>query len=284
MNKTLQTGIRSVLYVAILTTVVGCAEHQTAMQPQTSVADEIQPQTAPEPSDAKGILLRMAHYLALAPKFSVNFSDTYDTVQASGQKIEFAATRKVTLSRPNGLRIEHEESDGEKNIVLYDGKDITVFSLTKNVYAQTAKAGGIDEAVKYLLKDLNMRLPLAMLLVSQLPEELERRTESLEYVEKTTIYGQPAHHLAASTETVDYQVWIAEGPQPLPLRVVLTYKLTEGQPQFRAQFSNWDLAPQINDAQFTFTPPEGATKIAFLAQLPTIVPDASESPAHPGEK
>jgi hypothetical protein len=284
MNKTLQTGIRSVLYVAILTTVVGCAEHQTAMQPQTSVADEIQTQTAPEPSDAKGILLRMAHYLAQAPKFSVNVSDTYDTVQASGQKIEFAATRKVTLSRPNGLRVEHEESDGEKNIVLYDGKDITVFSLTKNVYAQTAKGGGIDEAVKYLLKDLNMRLPLAMLLVSQLPEELERRTESLEYVEKTTIYGKPAHHLVASTKTVDYQVWIAEGPQPLPLRVVLTYKLTEGQPQFRAQFSNWDLAPQINDAQFTFTPPEGATKIAFLAQLPTIVPGASESPAHPGEQ
>jgi hypothetical protein len=284
MNKTLQTGIRSVLYVAILTTVVGCAEHQTAMQPQTSVADEIQPQTAPEPNDAKGILLRMAHYLAQAPKFSVNISDTYDTVQASGQKIEFAATRKVTLSRPNGLRVEHEESDGEKNIVLYDGKDITVFSLTKNVYAQTAKGGGIDEAVKYLLKDLNMRLPLAMLLVSQLPEELERRTESLEYVEKTTIYGKPAHHLVASTKTVDYQVWIAEGPQPLPLRVVLTYKLTEGQPQFRAQFSNWDLAPQINDAQFTFTPPEGAAKIAFLAQLPTIVPGASESPVHPGEQ
>jgi hypothetical protein len=65
---------------------------------------------------------------------------------------------------------------------------------------------------------------------------------------------------------------------------VLTYKLTEGQPQFRAQFSNWDLAPQINDAQFTFTPPEGATKIAFLAQLPTIVPGASESPVHPGEQ
>lgn len=284
MNKALQKGIQSALSAAVLITAVGCAEQQTVVQPQSAASQEVLPQAGPEPSDAKGILLRMANYLAKAPKFTFNVSDTYDTAQASGQKIEFAATRKVTVSRPNGLHIEHEESDGDKNIILYDGKDVTVFSQTKNVYAQSAIPGGVDVAIKYFLKDLNMRLPLAMLLVTQLPDELERRTESLDYVEKTTIYGKPAHHLAARTETVDYQVWIAEGAQPLPLRVVLTYKLSEGQPQFRAQFSDWNFAPQINDAQFVFTPPEGARKIAFLAKLPGIETGAPEYPADAGEK
>ncbi|QPK63556.1 DUF2092 domain-containing protein [Methylomonas sp. LL1] len=284
MNKTLYFGIRNTLCVAVLATMMGCAEHQPAIQPQTFASQEMLPQAGVEPSDAKGILQRMANYLVKIPKFTVDLSDSYDTVQASGQKLEFAAIRKVIVNRPNGLRVEHEESHGEKNVVLYDGKDITVFSPNKNIYAQVAKPGGIDEAVKYFLKDLNMRLPLAMLLVSQLPAELDSRTESLDYVEKTSIHGKPAHHLAGRTETVDYQVWIAEGAQPLPLRVVLTYKLAEGQPQFRAQFSDWNLAPQLNDAQFAFTPPEGAKKIAFLAQLPSIVPGASEVPAHPGEK
>ena len=284
MHKTLQIGVRNALCVAILSTFVGCAEQQTVSHPQAVTLQQTLPQAGPEATDAKGILQRMANYLAKTQTFSVNLSDSYDTVQTSGEKIEFAATRKVIVSRPNGLRVEREESDGKKNIVVYDGKDITIFSPSDNVYAQTAKAGGIDEAIKYFLKDLNMKLPLAVLLVSQLPAELERRTESLDYVEKTSIYGQAAHHLAGRTETVDYQVWIAEGDQPLPLRVVLTYKLAEGQPQFRAQFSDWNLAPQIDNAQFAFTPPEGAKKIAFLAQLPNIVPGASENPAHPGEK
>lgn len=284
MNTSLQTAIRCALCVTVLSTIVGCAEQQTLSQPQTLAAAEPVAQAGPEPSDAKGILLRMANYLAKTPTFAVNLSDSYDTVQASGEKIEFAANRKVIVSRPNGLRVEREESDGKSHILLYDGKDITVFSPSENVYAQTAKTGGIDDAVKYFLKDLNMRLPLAMLLVSQLPAELERRTESLDYVEKTTINGHPVHHLAARTETVDYQVWISEGAQPLPLRVVLTYKQAEGQPQFRAQFSDWNLAPKIDNAQFTFTPPEGIKKIAFLAQLPDIVPGASKKPAHQGEK
>ncbi|WP_026603408.1 DUF2092 domain-containing protein [Methylomonas sp. 11b] len=284
MYKTLQPGIRNALCVAILSILAGCAEQQTVSHPQAAISQQSLPQAGPEAIDAKGILQRMANYLAKTPAFAVNLNDSYDTVQASGEKIEFSATRKVVVSRPNGLRVEREGSDGVKQMVLYDGKDITIFSPSDNVYAQTAKPGGIDEAVKYFLKDLNMRLPLAVLLVSELPAELERRTQSLEYVEKTTIHGQAAHHLAARTETVDYQVWIAEGPKPLPLRVVLTYKLEEGQPQFRAQFSDWNLAPQIDSTQFAFTPAEGAKKIAFLAQVPSIVPGASENPAHSGEK
>lgn len=276
MNKILQTTIRNVLSVSILTVLVGCAEQQTVTPPQTLAAAEPVVQAGPEPSDAKGILLRMANYLAKMPKFSVSLSESYDAMQASGEKLEFAASRQIVVDRPNGLRVEREESDGQKHIVLYDGKDITIFSPSENVYAQTAKTGGIDEAVKYFLRDLNMRLPLAILLVSQLPAELERRTESLAYVEKTTIHGQSAHHLAARTATVDYQVWIAEGAQPLLLRAVLTYKLEEGQPQFRTQFSNWNLTPQIDAAQFTFKPTEGVKKIAFLAQLPGIVPGASK--------
>jgi len=65
---------------------------------------------------------------------------------------------------------------------------------------------------------------------------------------------------------------------------VLTYKLAEGQPQFRAQFSDWNLAPQIDNAQFAFTPAEGAKKIAFLAEVPSIISGASETPAHSGEQ
>ncbi len=226
--------------------------------------------------------MRMAGFLSQAQRFTVNVLSGYDVVQESGQKIEFGETRKITVSRPDRLRVEVEQSDGAKHLVLYDGKDITTFSPSQNVYAQTSKPGGIDEAVTYFLKDLHMRLPLAALLLSRFPDEIARRTQSLDYVERTLIHGTTTHHLAGRTETVDYQVWIAEGAQPLPLRGVLTYKNAEGQPQFRAQFSDWNLAPEVEGAQFAFVPPDGARKIAFLAQLPQIGLQGATTPKQTG--
>jgi hypothetical protein len=285
MNLNLQTAIRHTLCLTAVATLIGCAENQAVARQETPAPQAVETATAvAEPTDAKALLMRMAEYLAKSPKFTVNLIDHFDVTQESGQKIEFAESRKIVVSRPNGLRVDLEESNGNKHVVYYDGKDITVFSPKENVYAQTSKTGGIDEAIKYFLKDLHMRLPLAALLISSFPSEVEKRTQSLEYVEKTSINGVPSHHLAGRTETVDFQVWIAESVQPLPQRIVLTYKNADGQPQFSAEFSDWNLSPQIDDAQFAFTPPEGSRKIAFLAQLPALVPGASELPAHPGEK
>jgi hypothetical protein len=272
----------TMLCVSVLSaTMVGCSENGaiTRAPPAAQITAR---QATTEPTKAKDILKRMAEFLAKTPQFSVNLADSFDIIQESGQKIEFGESRKITLSRPNGLRVELEESNGEKHTVLYDGKDITVFNPSQNVYAQTAKPGGIDAAVMYFLKDLHMRLPLAALLLSRFPAEMESRTQTIDYVEKTVIDGTSTHHLAGRTETVDYQVWIAEGAQPLPLRIVLNYKTAEGQPEFRAQFSDWNLAPKVQDSQFAFTPPDGARKIAFLAQVSSIAPAGSESPKQTG--
>jgi hypothetical protein len=270
---------RTVMVVSVLlTATISCSENEVVTRPVPPAAQI----TAPQAANAEAILKRMAEFLAKTQQFTVNLNDSFDVVQESGQKIEFGETRKITISRPNGLRVELEESSGEKHTVLYDGKDITVFSPSQNVYAQTAKPGGIDEAVRYFLKVLHMRLPLAALLTSRFPAEVENRTQSLDYVEKTVIDGTSTHHLAGRTETVDYQVWIAEGVQPLPLRIVLTYKNAEGQPEFRAQFSDWNLSPKVQDSQFVFTPPEGARKIAFQAQLSDFATAGTESPEQTG--
>jgi hypothetical protein len=53
----------------------------------------------------------------------------------------------------------------------------------------------------------------------------------------------------------------------LPRRIVITYKDEPGQPQFWADASNWNLAPEISDALFEFTPPSGADRIEFLPEL-----------------
>ncbi len=217
---------------------------------------------------AMSILKNMSEYLAKAERFSVTIRDGYDAVQASGQKIEYGEVRKVTVSRPDHLRFEIERSDGEKGLVIFDGKEITVYTAKKNVYATVSRPGTLDQAIKYAVDDLKVRVPLALMLVSTLPSELDKLVVSADYVETTTITDVPCDHVAARTSTgVDFQVWVAQGSEPLPRRVVITYKDETGQPQFWADLSNWNLGPEVSDALFTFTPPNGADRIQFLTEV-----------------
>ena len=174
--------------------------------------------------------MRMADFLGGTQRFSVSVRAGYDAVQKSGQKIEFGEMRKVTVSRPDRLRMEGERSDGVKTLTVFNGKEIVLIDETRNVYATAPQPGGLDDTIVYFVKDLGMQLPLAVLLVSQLPAELKARVRSVDYVERTNIHGSPSHHLAARTDMVDFQIWVADGDRPLPQRVVITYKQAKGEP------------------------------------------------------
>ena len=243
------------------------------------------PTASPSEPEAMPILKKMSEYLAQARRFSVVVRDGYDVVQESGQKIEFGEVRKFTLSRPDNLRIEFERSNGEKGLVLFDGKEITVYQANENIYASTAKPGTLDDAIKYAVGDLKIRFPLAMMLLSTFPSELDSRVVSADYVEKTTITDVPCDHLAARTaQGVDFQVWVAQGDQPVPRRIVITYLGETGQPQFWADLADWNLAPDVSDALFAFTPPNGAERIQFLAEVRNLATKATSKNKKGGQK
>ncbi|HTP60647.1 MAG TPA: DUF2092 domain-containing protein [Burkholderiales bacterium] len=241
---------------ALALTAAGSALSQNAAAPVQSQAE------------AREILMRMAAYLGGAQAYSVSLRAGYDVMQKSGQKVEFNETRKIILARPDKLRVEIERSDGTKTLVVFNGKEIVLVDAARNVYATSRQPGSIDDSVVYFVKDLGMRLPLGVMLMSRMPAEFEARVKTIDYVEKTSILGAPAHHLAARGDGIDFQVWVADGGSPVPLRVVITYRKSRGQPQFWAQFSDWNLAPAITDATFTAQVPAGAQKIGFAAQLP----------------
>jgi hypothetical protein len=224
---------------------------------QTSAANpEIEEQ-------AMAVLKRMAEFLTQAQRFSVTVDTGFDVVQDSGQKIEFGETRQMVLRRPDRLRIDATKRDGSKSGMFFDGKDIAVFNTKENVYAMVARPGTVDEAMAYFLDDLDMRLPLAELLSSQVAKTLQEHVRAATYVEPSQIAGVPCDHLALRGDQVDLQLWVAQGNQPLPRRLVITYTRANGQPQFWAQFSEWNLAPEVPDTLFVFTPPAETAKIAF---------------------
>jgi hypothetical protein len=226
------------------------------------------PVNASEPDDgqAKDILQNMARTLAGAEQFSVTLHSTYDAPQENGQMVEFGVRRNIQVKRPDRLRVDKQRSDGDRLTLVFDGKQMIVHNVTENVYATAEKAGSVDDTVKYLVGKLKIPLPLARLFRTSLPAEMEQLVEEIDYVELNMLTDVPTDHLAIRTRDVDFQIWIARDKEPLPRRIVITYKNFKGDPQFRADFSNWDLSSKGVKGPFTYGVPEGTEQVPMLVR------------------
>jgi hypothetical protein len=100
------------------------------------------------------------------------------------------------------------------------------------------------------------------------PVDLDKRATSVTFVEECSLFDVPTDHLAVRSAEVDLQIWIARGAEPLPRRVVITYKNAPGEPQFRADLYDWSVTAKLDAAAFAFVPPAGAEQIMYLAPRP----------------
>jgi hypothetical protein len=216
---------------------------------------------------AMSALTRMAEFLAKTQRFSVTAAIGYDVMQDWGQKLEYGATRKITVRRPDRLAVDIEDRDGTRRGFRFDGKQLAFFGVDEKVYAIAEKSGDLDSAIIYFTRDLQMPMPMAELLSNNLPKTLKDRVKEAYWVEEVTIDGTRCDHLALRNDMVDAQAWVAKGDKPVPQRIVITYKRANGQPQFWANFHNWNFSPETPDSLFAFTPADGASRIQFVAGM-----------------
>lgn len=254
MNQVVQR-ILGVLAVSVV--VAGALVYTTEVRAADPAIDE----------KAMNTVMRMSEFLAKAQRLSVTADIGYDVDQDWGQKLEFGATRKITVQRPDRMAIDIINRDGTRRGFRFDGKQIAFFGLDEKAYATAQKSGDLDAAFAYFTRDLQVPLPMAELFSNNLPKTIKDKVGEAYFVEEATIAGTPCDHIALRNDLVDIQLWIAKGDKPVPERLVLTYKLEDGQPQFWANFHDWNFAPEISDSLFAFTPAEGAKRIAFVVGM-----------------
>lgn len=211
-------------------------------------------------ADADGLLRQMADYLAGLQSFTVQNFAVDEVALKTGEKIQATSDSDVAVQRPNHLK-NTQRGAGEGLGLWYDGKTMTVACKTNNSYESVAAPANLDEAIDKVRKHFKVEAPGADLLYSKPYDILMEQVVSGRLVGRETIQGVPANHLAFQGEDVDFQIWIQEGNQPLPLRFVITTKAVKGNPQFTVQLSNWNTQPKLSAAEFAFQPPAGAKAV-----------------------
>ncbi len=213
--------------------------------------------------EALAILKKATDYLTGLDRFRLKATLVKDVVQESGQKLQFGSTLEVTVQRPNRMFTLRMDDDGDIRRFWYDGKTATMHDEKENVYGQIPVPDTIDEMLDYLETVIEDPRPLTDLLYNDLSFLPDRALSGM-YVDVSFVENIACDHLAFRGESVDWQVWVDRGKNPFIRKVVITYKKLLGEPQFAAYLEQWDIQPEISDALFQFSPPEGARQIRVV--------------------
>ena len=218
--------------------------------------------------DAAKIMARMTDFISAAPAFSLVSDTGHEVVQKNGHALEFGAQLTLAIQRPSKAIGRFDSRDGESSTTVLDGKSIWVYSAKPNMYDTTRQPGDIDVSLEFLAEQMGVPRQLRDFFSKDLTASLNSAVQSGYYVGESMISGVMCDHLALRGEKEDVQVWIARGAEPVPRRIVITYRDIEGQPQFWVQFTEWDFSPELSATTFTFSPPEGAERVGFFVDTP----------------
>ncbi|MCL4504167.1 MAG: DUF2092 domain-containing protein [Deltaproteobacteria bacterium] len=211
---------------------------------------------------ASEILKQMCDYLKGLQQFSFQAENTEDVLLTSGQRIQYARSVEAAVRHPDRFRAE-SVGDTDNRLLVYDGKTITLMDRSKNFYTSIPSPPEIDAALEHGVQAFNLRAPLADLIYTKSYEYLTEGALSGFYVGLSKVQGVPCHHLAFREKDIDWQIWIEDGPAPLPRKFLITDKTAQGL-QFTAVFTKWNTSPQFGESLFTFVAPEKAGKIDIL--------------------
>ncbi|MBE2261635.1 MAG: DUF2092 domain-containing protein [Burkholderiaceae bacterium] len=214
-------------------------------------------------ADADEILKSMSKFLAGSKAFSVTADISNEFITVDAQKLQLNSQSTVLVERPGRFYATRKGRFADVEM-FFDGSKLTVYGAGLNGYLQQDVSGTIDKAVLALEARSGMSMPGADLLLSDPYAALTGGVTSSGYYGTAWIGGVKAHHLAFRTPTVDWQIWVKDGDQPLPLKYVITSKRLAGAPEYSVVLSNWNLKPAIAADRFKFVPPKGATNLKAI--------------------
>jgi hypothetical protein len=236
------------------------AQNKPAAPAASTAAASAAAPTVAEPADR--LLKELGAYIGSAQEFTFHADVTFDHVLPSGQKLRFSAAEEVMLHRPGRLYVEWNGDLGARQF-WYDGKSVTLFDPAMPFYASEAAPPEIDGMLEQLLPKLEFVPPLSDFLYRDPYKSVRGNIEYGFDLGQNDVNGRSCRTLAFVEKDIDWQIWIENGPQLTPCKLVITYKNQPAQPQFSAVFSDWDFAPRIAEPVFIPELPPGTQKIPF---------------------
>lgn len=213
---------------------------------------------------ADEILQQMSARLARASAFALEAEEEYDEVPEHSPRRQLTNLRRLALRRPDRL-VGDATGDALNRSFWYDGKTFSALDKEQHVWATGGVPPTVDDALDWVFDQTGTVVPVADFLYANPYERLMPGVQRGDYLGVHEAAGVPCHHLSFEQATIDWQIWIDAGRDPLPRKLVIAYKTEDEVPQYTVTIRRWNLDPTLQDALFVFAPPEGATRTEVTA-------------------
>jgi len=229
--------------------------------------------------DAKAVLKAMSNYVSGQQTIALTFDSDIEVITPQLEKIQFASSGDVLVSRPNKL-LAHRVGGYSDVALIFDGKTAAILAKHSNEYAQFEAPGSVDQLFAALKAGQGISMPAADLLTSNSYEALVADVKEAKYMGRGVIDGVECEHLAFRNADTDWQLWVEVGSRPVPRKMVITSKTVNSAPQYTIRIKSWktDVKPAAN--AFAFVLPAGAKRLDAndlieLDELPQGLPSGA---------
>jgi len=250
----------------------GAPANAPAEPPPPPIEAELAPGSRLVEPRVQDLVRRMSDRLAKATSVALVAEEVYDEVPVDAPRRQLTSLRRVAMQRPDRL-VGDASGDAVNRSFWYDGKTFSALDREQNVWASGQVPPTIDAALDWVFDQTGTVIPLADFLYSDVYDRLMSKVERGVYLGIHEAAGVPCHHLSFEQATIDWQLWIDAGADPLPRKLVISYKTEDEVPQYAVTIRTWNLSAKVPEALFRFTPPEGATRVEVVA---FTRPDANE--------
>ena len=213
---------------------------------------------------ADELVRQMSERLARAGEFALEAEEVYDEVPDQSPRRQLTDLRRVAMRRPDRL-VGDTSGDAMNRTFWYDGQVFSALDKEQNVWASGAVPPTVDKALDWVFDQTGTVIPLGDFLYADVYARLMGDVQRGVYLGIHEAAGVPCHHLSFEQATIDWQIWIDAGREPLPRKLVITYKTEDEVPQYSVTIRKWNLQAKLPDTLFAFSPPEGATRVEVVA-------------------
>jgi hypothetical protein len=206
-------------------------------------------------------LTRMGEFLRKHPNVQIKAETSTDEVLESGQTVQLNAQVELSMRRPDRLRLD-KVSDRKTRQFFFDGKTFTMFAPRDGYYTQFPAPPNLQQLVELLGRRYGIDLPLADLFYWGTNRSGVGDIRAAVDMGPSTVLGKKCDQFAFRQRDVDWQVWIQQGDEPVPRKMIVTNVADPGRPQHEVTMT-WSLNPDLDNKLFLFVPPKDAHPIAI---------------------
>lgn len=207
----------------------------------------------------------MSRFLQSLSTFRLTSEATLDLVTNDGQRIQSDGVATYRVRKPNAFVIDLK-GDWNRQYV-YDGKTFTLYAPERGYFASWPAPATIQATIADAETRFGISLPLDDLFRWSGPDGARAETLTSGFLVGADAVGgvKTNHYAFRESNNIDWQVWIQQGDQPLPLKLVIVDRRDPAAPAYVARLT-WTLNPPLTDADFTFQPRPDAKRIRVILQ------------------